>query len=50
VGAGKSAAIARIVEGEGTLVDAPAKAALLPTATWIVDRAAAAALQTATER
>lgn len=50
VGAGKSAAIARIVEGEGTLVDAPAKAALLPTATWIVDRAAAADLQTATER
>ena len=50
VGAGKSVALARIVEGEGTLAELPAKAALLPSATWIVDRAAAADLHSATER
>jgi 6-phosphogluconolactonase len=50
VGAGKSAALARILEGPGGSTDLPAKAALLPTATWIVDRAAAAGLHAATER
>ena len=44
VGAGKSAALARILNGEGTLSEVPAKAALIPTATWIIDRAAAADL------
>jgi len=50
VGAGKREAIARILEGEGDVRDLPAKAALLPTATWIIDRAAAADLHRATER
>jgi 6-phosphogluconolactonase len=50
VGAGKSAALARILEGEGSTSELPAKAALLPTATWIVDRAAASGLHAATER
>ena len=44
VGAGKSAALAHILNGEGTLSEVPAKAALIPTATWIIDRAAAADL------
>ena len=44
VGAGKSAALARILNGEGTVREVPAKAALIPTATWIIDRAAAADL------
>ena len=44
VGAGKSAALARILNGEGTVSEVPAKAALIPTATWIIDRAAAADL------
>jgi 6-phosphogluconolactonase/glucosamine-6-phosphate isomerase/deaminase len=44
VGAGKSAALARVLNGEGTLSEVPAKAALIPTATWIIDRAAAADL------
>lgn len=50
VGEGKSAALARILEGEGSASQFPAKAALLPTATWIVDRAAASGLHAATER
>ena len=44
VGAGKSAALARILNGEGTVSEVPAKAALILTATWIIDRAAAADL------
>jgi 6-phosphogluconolactonase/glucosamine-6-phosphate isomerase/deaminase len=44
VGAGKSAALARILNGEGTVSEVPAKAALIPTATWIIDHAAAADL------
>ena len=48
VGAGKSAALARILDGEGAMSEVPAKAALIPTATWIIDRAAAAELQTTT--
>ena len=44
VGAGKSAALARILNGEGTVSEVPGKAALIPTATWIIDRAAAADL------
>lgn len=50
VGEGKSAVLAHILEGEGSTTELPAKAALLPTATWIVDRAAASGLHTATER
>ena len=49
VGSGKRSMLARILEGEEGTEDLPAKAALLPTATWIVDRAAASALHTATE-
>jgi 6-phosphogluconolactonase len=48
VGDGKSAALARILDGEGTVSEVPAKAALIPTTTWIIDRAAAADLQTTT--
>ena len=44
IGANKSAALARILNGEGTVSEVPAKAALIPTATWIIDRAAAADL------
>jgi 6-phosphogluconolactonase len=50
VGEGKSAALARILEGEEAVKDLPAKAALISTATWIVDRAAASGLHTVTER
>lgn len=50
VGSGKRVALARIVEGAGAVIELPAKAALLQTATWIVDRAAAADLHAATER
>ncbi len=50
VGEGKSAALARILEEEETASELPAKAALLPTATWIVDRAAASRLHNSTER
>lgn len=50
VGEGKSAALARILETEGSIAELPAKAALIPTATWIVDRAAASRLHSATER
>lgn len=49
-GSNKSAALAQIIEGDGNAVDLPAKAALLPTATWIVDRAAAAELHSTTGR
>ena len=48
VGAGKSAALARILDGDEAVSDVPAKAALIPTATWIIDRAAAADLQSTT--
>jgi 6-phosphogluconolactonase len=41
VGAGKSAALARILNGEGGVSEVPAKAALIPTATWVIDSAAA---------
>jgi 6-phosphogluconolactonase/glucosamine-6-phosphate isomerase/deaminase len=44
IGANKSAALARILHGAGTVSEVPAKAALIPTATWIIDRAAAADL------
>jgi 6-phosphogluconolactonase len=50
VGEGKSAALARIMQGEGSSTELPAKAALLPTATWILDRAAASGLHAATEQ
>jgi len=50
VGEGKSAVLARILERDGSTTELPAKAALLPTATWILDRAAASGLHTATER
>ena len=50
VGEGKSAALTRILEGEGSTSELPAKAALLPTATWILDRAAASGLRAPTER
>ena len=50
VGDGKRAALARILEGEGSTSELPAKAALLPTATWIVDRAASSGLHATTER
>jgi 6-phosphogluconolactonase len=50
VGEGKSAALARILESEGSATELPAKAALTPHATWIVDRAAASGLRTVMER
>lgn len=50
VGSGKRAALARVFGTEGSATELPAKAALLPTATWIVDRAAAADLHDATAR
>lgn len=43
-GIAKAETLARIVEGDESLSLLPAKAALLPTATWIVDVAAAAKL------
>jgi 6-phosphogluconolactonase len=43
-GAGKAEALARIFSGATTLADAPAKAALIPTATWLLDTASAAKL------
>ena len=48
VGTGKSTALARILNGEGTISEVPAKAALIPTSTWIIDRAAAADLSSTT--
>ncbi|MFM8690636.1 MAG: 6-phosphogluconolactonase, partial [Candidatus Limnocylindrus sp.] len=50
VGKGKSAALARILEGVGSTTELPAKAALLSTATWILDRAAASGLRATTGR
>jgi 6-phosphogluconolactonase len=43
-GTGKAEALARIFSGATTLADAPAKAALIPTATWLLDTASAAKL------
>jgi 6-phosphogluconolactonase len=43
-GAGKAEALARIFSGATVVVDAPAKAALIPTATWLLDAASAAKL------
>jgi 6-phosphogluconolactonase/glucosamine-6-phosphate isomerase/deaminase len=43
-GAGKAEALARIFSSAITLIDAPAKAALIPTATWLLDTASAANL------
>ena len=43
-GAGKAEALARIFSGATAVVDAPAKAALIPTATWLLDTASAAKL------
>lgn len=44
-GSAKAATIARILEGDEAVALLPAKAALLPTATWIIDAAAAAQLR-----
>ena len=43
-GAGKAEALVRIFSGATAVVDAPAKAALIPTATWLLDTASAANL------
>ena len=43
-GAGKAEALARIFSDSTTVTDAPAKAALIPTATWLLDTASAATL------
>lgn len=43
-GAGKADALARIFASSTAVIDAPAKAALLPTATWLLDTASAAKL------
>jgi 6-phosphogluconolactonase len=43
-GAGKADALARIFSDSTTVTDAPAKAALIPTATWLLDTASAANL------
>jgi 6-phosphogluconolactonase len=43
-GAGKADALARIFSDSTAVVDAPAKAALIPTATWLLDTASAAKL------
>ncbi len=43
-GAGKAEALARIFTSSTAVADAPAKAALIPTATWLLDTAAAAKL------
>jgi 6-phosphogluconolactonase/glucosamine-6-phosphate isomerase/deaminase len=43
-GAGKAEALARIFSNSTTVADAPAKAALIPTATWLLDTASAASL------
>jgi len=48
VGDGKSAMLARILEGEGSISELPARAAVLPATTWILDRAAATELKRAT--
>jgi 6-phosphogluconolactonase len=43
-GAGKAEALVRIFSGATAVVDAPTKAALIPTATWLLDTASAANL------
>jgi 6-phosphogluconolactonase len=43
-GAGKAEALARIFSNSTTVADAPAKAALIPTATWLLDTASAESL------
>lgn len=43
-GAGKADALARIFNNSTAVADAPARAALLPTATWLLDTASAATL------
>lgn len=43
-GAGKAEALARIFASSTAVTDAPAKAALIPTATWLLDTASAAKL------
>jgi 6-phosphogluconolactonase len=43
-GAAKAEALARIFSSTTAVVDAPAKAALIPTATWLLDTASAASL------
>jgi 6-phosphogluconolactonase len=43
-GAGKAEALARIFASSTEVIDAPAKAALIPTATWLLDTASAANL------
>jgi 6-phosphogluconolactonase len=43
-GAGKAEALARIFNSTTAVIDAPAKAALIPTATWLLDAASAAIL------
>jgi 6-phosphogluconolactonase len=43
-GAGKAEALARIFNSTTAVFDAPAKAALIPTATWLLDTASAAIL------
>ena len=43
-GAGKAEALARIFSSGTAVSDAPAKAALIPTATWLLDTASAAKL------
>jgi len=40
-GAGKAEALARIFNSTTAVIDAPAKAALIPTATWLLDTASA---------
>jgi 6-phosphogluconolactonase/glucosamine-6-phosphate isomerase/deaminase len=40
-GAGKAEALARIFNDTTAVADAPAKGALLPTATWLLDTASA---------
>ena len=43
-GAGKAQSLARIFDGATLVADAPAKAALIPTATWLLDEASATEL------
>jgi 6-phosphogluconolactonase/glucosamine-6-phosphate isomerase/deaminase len=43
-GAGKAEALARIFSGATVVADAPAKGALISTATWLLDTASAANL------
>jgi len=43
-GAAKAEALARIFRDRTAIVDAPAKSALIPTATWLLDTASAASL------